>query len=62
MHCNQLQPPLQQQQQRESVGQENATHVANQCSVTMQLNVNQKSEIFGGQCVLCEIEKKIEKS
>ena len=47
MHCNQLQPPLQQQQQkRESVGQENATHVANQCSVTMQLNVNQKSEIL----------------
>ena len=45
MHCNQLQLPLQQQQQqRRSVGQENATLVANQCVVTMQLNVNQKSD------------------
>ena len=33
--------------ERESVGQENATHVANQCLVTMQLHVNQKSENLG---------------
>ena len=45
MHCKQLQLPLhQQQQKRKSVGQENATHAANQCVVTMQLNVNQKSD------------------
>ena len=62
MHCNQLQPPLQQQQQkRESDGQENATRVANQCSVTMQLNVNQKSEILGDN-VCCARLKKMEKS
>ena len=47
MYYNQLQLPLQQEQKRESVGQESATHVANQRLVTMQLNVNQKSENLG---------------
>ena len=55
MHCNQLQLPLQQQQQRrESVRQENATLVTNQCVVTMQLNVNQIK-------VLCEQTRELNK-